>query len=85
MVPTLPSQPAIDSGLSGGALIKAIKQELMRVGCYDGRIDEDWQTSAARASVQNYARLARLAISPVEPTAELLDSIRTKSGRVCPR
>ena len=84
MVPTLPSQPAIDSGLSGGALIKAIKQELMRVGCYDGRIDEDWQTSAARASVQKYGRLARLAISPVEPTAELLDSIRTKSGRVCP-
>jgi hypothetical protein len=70
--------------LKGGALVRAIKQELKRVGCYDGRIDEDWQTAPARASIQKFARLARLTISPVEPTNELLDAIRARSERVCP-
>ena len=86
-VATLPApvdQPPADPGLKGGALVRAIKQELKRVGCYDGRIDEDWQTAPARASIQKFARLARLTISPVEPTNELLDAIRARSERVCP-
>lgn len=77
-------QPPADPGRERGALVRAIKQELMRVGCYDGRIDEDWQTPVARASVQRYATRARLTISPAEPTNELLDSIRARSERVCP-
>ena len=86
-VATLPApvdQPPADPGLKGGALVRAIKQELKRVGCYDGRLDEDWQTAPARASIQKFARLARLTISPVEPTNELLDAIRARSERVCP-
>jgi hypothetical protein len=86
-VATLPApvdQPPADPGLKGGALVRAIKQELKRVGCYDGRLDEDWQTAPARASIQKFARLARLTISPVEPTNELLDAILARSERVCP-
>jgi hypothetical protein len=87
-VATLPApvdqQPPADPGLKGGALVRAIKQELKRVGCYDGRLDEDWQTAPARASIQKFSRLARLTISPVEPTNELLDAIRARSERVCP-
>src|SRR6516165_3579056 len=63
---------------------RAIKQQLKRVGCYDGRIDEDWQTEPVRAAVQKFARLARLPAPPVEPTIELLDAIRARSERICP-
>jgi hypothetical protein len=77
-------QPLTDPGLKGGALVRAIKQELKRVGCYEGRLDEDWQTAPTRASIRKFSRLARLTISPVEPTNELLDAIRAKFDRVCP-
>ena len=75
-VATLPApvdQPPADPGLKGGALVRAIKQELKRVGCYDGRLDEDWQTAPARASIQKFARLARLTISPVESCSMRLE------------
>ena len=84
---TLPApveQTPADPELKGGALVRAIKQELKRVGCYDGRLDEDWHTAPARASIQKFARLARLAMSPAEPTNELLDAIRARSERICP-
>ena len=86
-VATLPApvdKPTADPRLKGGALVRAIKQELKRVGCYDGRLDEDWQTAPARASILKFTRLARLTLSPVEPTNELLDAIRARSERVCP-
>ena len=83
-LPAPVDQPPADPGSKGGALVRAIKQELKRVGCYDDRIDEDWQTAPARASIQKFARLARLTIFPVEPTNELLDAIRARSERVCP-
>ena len=83
-LPAPVDQPPADPGSKGGALVRAIKQELKRVGCYDGRIDEDWQTAPARASIQKFARLARLTISPVEPTNELLDAIRARFECVCP-
>ncbi len=79
-----PSQPPANPVREDGALVKAIKQELTRVGCYDGRIDEDWQTPAASASVQKYARLAGVSISPAGPSNELLESIKGRSERVCP-
>ena len=82
--PALAEQPVADPELKGDALVRAIKQELKRVGCYDGRIDEDWQTAPARASIQKFARLAHLTISPAEPTSALLDAIRAKSERICP-
>jgi hypothetical protein len=77
-------QPAADPELKGGALVRAIKQELKRVGCYDGRIDEDWRTAPARASIQKFATLSRLTISLAEPTNELLDAIRARPERICP-
>jgi hypothetical protein len=84
-VATLPiEQPPADSKFKGDAVERAIKQELKRVGCYDGRIDEDWQTEPVRAAVRKFAKLARLPVPPVEPTIELLDAIRARSERICP-
>ena len=84
MLPTPVEQPLADSKFKGVVVERAIKQELKRVGCYDGRINEDWQTEPVRAAVQKFARLARLPVPPVEPTIELLDAIRARSERICP-
>ena len=83
-LPTPVEQPPADSKFKGDAVERAIKQELKRVGCYDGRIDEDWQTEPVRVAVQKFAKLARIPVPPVEPTIELLDAIRARSERICP-
>jgi hypothetical protein len=81
--PTPVEQPPADPELKGNAIVRAIKQELKRVGCYDGRIDEDWQTASAQTAIGKFVTLARLAISPAQPTSELLDAIRARSERFC--
>jgi len=70
--------------LKGEALVRAIKQELKRVGCYNGLIDNDWQGAPARASVQKFARLTRVTTAVAEPTNALLDAIKVRTERICP-
>jgi len=45
--------PAHIPPLAGGALVLEIKKELKRVGCYKGRIDQNWSTKEMQAPVQN--------------------------------
>jgi len=80
--PTL--QPSSPPALAGGALIRKIKIELKRVGCYGGPIDEKWTTATVQASIDRFAKRASLQIPSGEPTSEFLDAIRGKSGTVCP-
>jgi len=92
----LPKQPDV---LSGSALVKAIKQELKRVGCYTGRIDDNWTNAEIKLSVGKFARYAHWPTEPSNtdsllldagrgnidaPITELFDAIRAKSDRVCP-
>src|ERR1700674_884102 len=70
--------------LSGDALVKEIKKQLKRVGCYAGPIDDNWMTPQTDASVKKFIKAARSSASPSEPTMEFLDALRGKSGRVCP-
>jgi len=80
-----PDQPATTAPeLKGEALVRAIKQELKRVGCYSGLIDNDWQTAPARASIQKFARLTRLTVPVTQPTHALLDVIKVRTERICP-
>ena len=79
-----PDQPATAPELKGEALVRAIKQELKRVGCYSGLIDNDWQTAPARASIQKFARLTRLTVPVTQPTHALLDVIKVRTERICP-
>ena len=65
-------------------MIQEIKKELQRVGCYFGGLDDKWPTAEARESVQKFARFARATVPTSDPSSELLDAIRGKSGRVCP-
>lgn len=80
----VPAGQAAEPELKGDALVRAIKQELKRVGCYSGLIDNDWQAAPARASVQKFAQRAGVAISLAEPSNALLDVIKVKTERMCP-
>src|SRR5262249_42463448 len=43
---------------SGGALVQLIKKELKRLGCYAGRIDDDWASSEIKSSVTRFVKYA---------------------------
>ncbi len=70
--------------LSTTALIQTIKMELTRVGCYAGKLDDDWTSSAVKQSIMKFVKAANLAKVPDNPTPDFLDSIRGRSSRVCP-
>jgi polysaccharide biosynthesis/export protein ExoF len=77
---TAPAAPPPPSN----ALIKEIKKELTRVGCYFGRVDDTWRSSEVKRSLQNFVTFAKVANVPDQPTLDFLDLIRAKSARVCP-
>jgi uncharacterized caspase-like protein len=82
-----PADPAAAppaQSLSGSALIREIKKELQRVGCYLGLTDDRWPTPDAKEAAQKFARFARVGVRTADPSIELLEAVRAKSGRVCP-
>jgi hypothetical protein len=70
--------------LSGGALVQSIKRELKRVGCYTGRIDDDWTTSETKSSLNRFAKYGNLSAEPTIPDVDFLDFVRSRPDRVCP-
>jgi hypothetical protein len=81
--PVLRPSPQPDV-LSGGALVKGIKKELRRLGCYTGRIDDDWATRETKSSLNRLAKYANLSAEPKNPDVEFLDFVRSRPDRVCP-
>jgi len=73
----------LPSPLVGRPLVREIKKELKRVGCYGGPLDEEW-SPATKTSIRNFAKYAKLPSSPAEPHIDFLNAIRGKTGRVCP-
>jgi uncharacterized caspase-like protein len=81
---TPPAEPVLPTEvLSGRALVNAINKELKRVGCYSGRIDNQWASARTRSSVQKFVRHAKFA-APEQPAEKFLAAIRAMPGRVCP-
>ena len=70
--------------LSGGALVQLIKKELKRLGCYAGKIDDDWASSEIKSSVTRFAKYANWSAEPKNPDIEFLNFVRGRPGRVCP-
>src|SRR5882672_454877 len=60
--------------LVGEQLVREIKKELKRAGCYGGPIDKEW-SPATKTSIQNFAKYAKLPSGPVEPHIDLLNAI----------
>jgi uncharacterized caspase-like protein len=72
------------ASLSGGALVQEIKTQLKRVGCYAGRIDDQWTSLDTKSSIRKFVKYANLSTTPNEPDTDFLESIRRQSQRVCP-
>jgi hypothetical protein len=62
---------------------QSIAGELRRLGCFNGADDTAWE-SGPQASLKRFLRITRLKLSADEPTPQILDMLRLKSGRVCP-
>lgn len=82
--PAEPTPPQPAKTLAGGALVVAIKQELKRVGCYFGSIDDNWTSAETKSSLGEFVKYARLPDTPHDPALDFLNSVRGKTGRVCP-
>jgi hypothetical protein len=76
--------PSVPPSLTGSALVLQIKRELQRVGCYAGKLDDDWSSSVLQHSLAKFVKAASLTKAPDQPTADLLDTIRGQPSRVCP-
>jgi hypothetical protein len=82
--PPTTATPAAANALSSGALVKAIKNELHRVGCYSGAIDDTWTSAETKSSLDKFAKFAKLSAAPSNPDTDFLDTLRGKTDRVCP-
>ena len=80
----LPSREERPSEMSGGALIIEIKRELKRVGCYAGRIDDQWGTAEVKSAIRKFLGRTNLAEAPEGPTLDFRDAVRSRSSRTCP-
>jgi Caspase domain len=83
-VASLPADTTAVSALAAGLLIKEIKIELKRTGCYSGRIDESWPKGSSNEAVRKFARYARLSQAPEEPSDQLLEMLKSKPDGFCP-
>jgi caspase domain-containing protein len=83
-VASLPAETTAVSALAAGLLIKEIKIELKRTGCYSGRIDENWPKGSSNEAVRKFARYARLSSAPEEPSDQLLEMLKSKPDGFCP-
>ncbi len=69
--------------LSKGGLVRSIKRELKRVGCYDGDADENWDERALKRSIRQFVRYAKFSGAADEPNADFLDAVRGSDPGVC--
>lgn len=73
-----------ETGVTGSALIQAIKMELTRVGCYAGKLDSDWTSPGVKQSIIKFVKAASLPRVPDDPSADFLSAVRSAPSRICP-
>jgi hypothetical protein len=83
-VASLPAETTAVSPLAADPLIKEIKIELKRTGCYSGRADENWFKGSSNEAIRKFSRYAKLSPVPEQPSAQLLDLLKSKPDGFCP-
>lgn len=63
--------------------VRAVQQELNRLGCTVGKADGHWG-NASRKALEQYARRVDTKLAALEPSPQLLDALRARTARVCP-
>lgn len=72
-----------DKPLDFDVLARSVQVELKRVGCFKGPINGSWR-ALSTAALKEYAKHANLADTSGRPSEEVLNLLKTASGRVCP-
>src|SRR5262245_13412794 len=87
VAPTAPPDKANLASLSTGApsadVTKSVQTELRRVGCLSGEADGNWNAASQR-SLSLFNRYAKTKFDTKLASTDALDSIKTKTARVCP-
>ncbi|MEM7748735.1 MAG: caspase family protein [Pseudomonadota bacterium] len=77
------TEPAAAPSSDAPLPVRDVQQELARLGCDPGEPDGIWGRRGKKA-LQSFAAHSKLKIVSLEPTATVLETLRQKSGRVCP-
>jgi uncharacterized caspase-like protein len=78
-----PAVASLDQGQSPDDLTRAVQIELRRVGCLTEDPDGDWG-SASRRSLSQFNRRVGTRLDTDAASADALEAIKRKQGRVCP-
>jgi hypothetical protein len=85
MLPPAPEAPAARPRppMSRNDLILAIKRQLRRVGCFPGKIDENWGDAALTRSIAQFVKQAKFSGATDEPTYDFLDAVSGSGTGAC--
>jgi uncharacterized caspase-like protein len=64
-------------------LARALQAELRRVGCNTGTVDGNWNAASQRA-LDLFSKHAGLKLDVKTASADALDAVKSKTGRICP-
>src|SRR4051794_7237756 len=78
-----PNLAALSSGVSQAEVTKSVQAELRRVGCLSAAADGNWNTTSQR-SLTLFNRYAKTSVDTKLASTDALDTIKSKSARVCP-
>ena len=78
-----PTSEPIEPAKPDRELIRDIQTELARVGCSAGSADGAWGKKG-RNAVQSFARYAKVTVASLDPSEDLLSTLKSYGGRACP-
>ncbi len=74
---------SLSTGAPQADVTKSVQTELRRVGCLSAEADGNWNTTSQR-SLSLFNRYANTKLDTKLASTDALDSIKTKTARVCP-
>jgi hypothetical protein len=78
-----PNLASLSSGSPQAEVTKSVQTELRRVGCLSSDADGNWNTTSQR-SLSLFNRYAKTKFDTKLASTDALDSIKSKTARVCP-
>jgi uncharacterized caspase-like protein len=78
-----PNLAALSTGTPQTEVTKSVQEELRRVGCLNAEADGNWNTTSQR-SLTLFNRYAKTQFDTKLASTDALDTIKSKSSRVCP-
>src|SRR5712672_3416833 len=78
-----PNLATLSSGVPQAEVTKSVQSELRRVGCLSAAADGNWNTTSQR-SLTLFNRYAKTSVDTKLASTDALDTIKSKSSRVCP-